>query len=76
MQVTLVLKKWGVVQDPKTKGPKLVGTYGIMNGEKQIGKTDFNGGYNEDEVVFSAELTAKVAALEADIKAELTKTLS
>jgi len=76
MEVSLVLKNWGIKQDAETKLPKLVGSFGVMAGEKEISSQEFNEGYTHKKVTFSPGLTTKIQTLEAEIQAELTQLLS
>ncbi len=76
MEVQLHLKTWRIEADPKTKVPKLVGTYGVMCGEKEIAEQKFNDGYSDKVIPFSEKTMAKLKELEADIKTELHALLS
>lgn len=76
MQVQLSLKEWRVVQDEKTKCPKVVGRYTVMMGEKEIACQEFNGGYSCKEVPFSDATINAILQIEAVIKGELERLLS
>ena len=75
MQVSLNLKSWRVVQDEKTKLPKITGKYSVIMGDKEIASQDFNEGYGAREVPFSNETTNALMAIEAIIKADLERLL-
>lgn len=76
MQVTLSLKSWKVIQDEKTKLPKIAGRYLVMMGDKEVASQEFNEGYSAREIPFGPEVTQAVMAIEATIKAELERLLS
>jgi hypothetical protein len=76
MQVSLSLKNWKVVQDEKTKLPRVQGSYSVMMGEKEIAVQDFNTGYNAKELSFSGDVYKAFQSAEDVLKAELTQLLS
>lgn len=76
MQVSLSLKNWKIIQDEKTKLPKVCGTYAVVMADKEIAVQDFNTGYNSKELSFSGDCFAAFQKAEEILKAELTKLLS
>jgi len=76
MQCQLVLKSWKVVQDEKTKLPKVAGKYAVMMGDREIASQDFNDGYSAKEVPFSADTVKAIMGVENIIKTELEGLLS
>jgi hypothetical protein len=76
MDVKLSLKSWRVVQDEKSKLPKVVGTYAVMVGEKEVAAQNFNEGYGSKEISFSAEVVNALLGVEGVIRGELEKMLS
>lgn len=73
MDVQFSLKTWKVVQDEKTKIPKLCGHFAVVMGEKEIATQSFNEGYGSKEIPFTGELISKIMDIESLIKGELTR---
>ena len=73
MEVQFSLKDWKVIQDEKTKLPRLVGHFAVVMGEKEIATQSFNDGYGSKDIPFTGELINKIMCLENDIKNELTR---
>ncbi len=76
MQVNLVLKSWKVVQDEKSKLPRIVGLFSVMMGEKEIASQSFNEGYNSKEIPFSGDTINALINVESIIKTELEKMMT
>ncbi len=73
MEVQFSLKDWKVIQDDKTKLPRLCGHFAVVMGEKEIATQGFNEGYASKEIPFTGDLIAKIMSIESLIKEELTK---
>jgi len=76
MNVTLSLKNWSIIQDEKTKLPKVCGKYAVMMGEKEVAVQEFNSGYSAKDLGFSGELIKCVMATESLIRTEIEGMLS
>ena len=73
MNCWLKLKNWKIQEDEKTKLPKVVGSYVIMMGDKEIATQDFNQGYSGKEVPFSDNIIQELRKVEELIKTEMEK---
>jgi hypothetical protein len=79
VQVELVLKQWEVVEDPKTKQPKVAGTYGVVMAGNEIAEQEFNAvGYSQKskDIHFGPEVVAAAASLDSLLKKELVRLLA
>ncbi len=71
MDATLKLKSWKIVEDEKTKLPKVKGEYDITAMGKVIATQAFNGDYGAIEYPFSLALMQKIQAIGKEIISEI-----